>query len=81
MDKIIANIDIALKGASNEDAERAAIHILSQLIAKRVYANNDAKYVGSLFTRIVESADKWAQEHSLELAIAKECQNRDFDKS
>lgn len=78
MDKVIANIDIALKGASNEDAERAAIHILSQLIAKRVYANNDATYVGSLFTRIVESADRYAQEHSLELAAAKVVKNRDF---
>lgn len=77
-DKIIKNIDIALKGASNEDAEKAALYILSQLIAKRVYVDNDARYVKQLLSRIFESADRYAQEHSIELAAAKVMKKRDF---
>lgn len=59
-------------GCSHEEAEQIAVGILAQLMAKAVWIdNNGEEFLLSISEKICQNADKWAQDHSKEIAIAR----------
>ncbi len=59
-----------LKGLSNEEAEEVAIKILGQTAAKAMYIREEGEdYLMRIIERICQEADKFAKEHSWEMAI------------
>lgn len=67
----IERVDRVMTGMTNEDAESVAVHILSQLIAKRVCINEDFDYMDEVYDKIMEGVKNYATEHVTELAISR----------
>lgn len=67
-----ARVEKVLNGSSLEDAEDVASSILGHVMAIHVFVRNDGEeWFKSVMETISKKADKFAQEHSAELAVTR----------
>lgn len=71
-------VERMMYGCSHKEAEGIAIGILAQLMAKAVWIDNNGEdFLLRISKDICQSADKWAQDHAKEIAIARSMKGGD----
>lgn len=68
-----------LKGLSNEEAEDVAVTILSQVLAKRAYIDEDKDCVHNLMMRLCKEADEYAERFKFDIALVKAVKKLEAD--